>query len=176
MSTHIPFQCSLCKLVFIWAEGVFFSSSNGFCALSLQALQPLFSSDEEPGPRDNAVGAVANMLSVAAAHLPLEQIMPVYLGALPLKEDVAEAPIVYGTLCQLLLSDQAQRISSFVPQTIAAFGTALLSKPLIGDEAIQSIGRTMNQLMAQYAQQLQGVVEALPQEQQDALAAAAAAQ
>lgn len=40
----------------------------------MQALQPLFSAEEEPSTRDNAVGAVSRMILALGAHLPLEQV------------------------------------------------------------------------------------------------------
>lgn len=40
----------------------------------LQALQPLFQADEEPGTRDNAAGAVSRMILALGSHLPLEQV------------------------------------------------------------------------------------------------------
>lgn len=141
----------------------------------MQALQPLFSADEEDGPRDNAAGAVARLLSVAAPSLPLDAILPVLIGALPLKEDMAEAAIVYGTLAALMTGDQAQRVGGFVPQILGAFGAAMVRKPAPGQEATAAIGRAVAQLQAQYAAQLQAVVGALPEDQRVALAAAATA-
>ena len=40
----------------------------------MQALQPLFSAEEEPGTRDNAAGAVSRMILALGTHLPLEQV------------------------------------------------------------------------------------------------------
>jgi len=51
----------------------------------LQALHALFRPEEEPGPRDNAAGAVGRMLLAMGAALPVEQIVPVLVGALPLQ-------------------------------------------------------------------------------------------
>ncbi len=67
--------------------------------------------------RDNALGCVARLLSCAAdpaapppagpsaasaGLLPLEAVLPVFLGALPLREDMSEAGVVYGALCGLM--------------------------------------------------------------------------
>jgi hypothetical protein len=51
----------------------------------LQALHPLFRPEEEPGARDNAAGAVGRMLLALGGALPVEQIVPVLVGALPLQ-------------------------------------------------------------------------------------------
>jgi hypothetical protein len=51
----------------------------------LQALHALFRPDEEAGARDNAAGAVGRMLLSMGGALPIEQIVPVLVGALPLQ-------------------------------------------------------------------------------------------
>jgi hypothetical protein len=99
-----------------------------------QALHPLFAADEEAGVRDNALGAVGRLLTAplqpslpppgpaasapeplgrpassagCAGLLPLESVLPVFLGALPLRDDLKEAPAVYGALCGLLTGGRA---------------------------------------------------------------------
>lgn len=82
-----------------------------------QALHPLFAATENDGVRDNALGCVARLLTAAAdpaapppagpsaaaaGLLPLEAVLPVFLGALPLREDLSEAGAVYGALCALM--------------------------------------------------------------------------
>lgn len=68
----------------------------------LAALYPLFSPDEEDGVRDNAAAAVARMILACPGTIPLPQVLPVFLGALPLKDDLEEAGIVYGCLFTLI--------------------------------------------------------------------------
>lgn len=71
-----------------------------------QALHPLFAGTENAGVRDNALGCVARMMAAdggaGAAGLPLEAVLPVFVSGLPLREDLKEAPPVYGALCGLL--------------------------------------------------------------------------
>jgi hypothetical protein len=57
----------------------------------LQALHPLFRPEEEPGARDNAAGAVGRTLLAMGAALPVEQIVPVLVSALPLQVRAARA-------------------------------------------------------------------------------------
>ena len=45
-----------------------------FAIACMQALQPLFTLEEEPGTRDNAAGAVSRMILSLGTHLPLEQV------------------------------------------------------------------------------------------------------
>lgn len=51
----------------------------------LAALHTLFSADEAAGARDNAVGAVGRIMLAVPQALPLGQVLPVYLGGLPLQ-------------------------------------------------------------------------------------------
>jgi hypothetical protein len=51
----------------------------------LAALHTLFRADEAAGARDNAVGAVGRIMLAVPQALPLGQVLPVYLGGLPLQ-------------------------------------------------------------------------------------------
>ncbi|KAG5548763.1 hypothetical protein RHGRI_014200 [Rhododendron griersonianum] len=63
----------------------------------LRSLYPLFG-DSEPdnAVRDNAAGAVARMIMVHPESIPLNQVIPVFLKVLPLKEDREESAAVYS--------------------------------------------------------------------------------
>eukprot|EP00897_Mesotaenium_endlicherianum_P001169 jgi/Mesen1/11052/ME000099S10502 len=74
----------------------------------LVALHPLFGEDEEDAVRDNGVGAVARMISAQPLVVPLEQVLPVMVRALPLREDHEEAAPVYGALCSLISASHPQ--------------------------------------------------------------------
>ena len=61
----------------------------------LAALRPIFvvapdSPSAKLNARDNAVGAVARMIVKNTAAIPLDQVLPVFLGALPLRNDYLE--------------------------------------------------------------------------------------
>ncbi|GLC39350.1 hypothetical protein PLESTB_000894500 [Pleodorina starrii] len=144
----------------------------------LQALHPLFAATEPDGVRDNALGCVGRMMSAdgggGAALLPLEAVLPVFLGALPLREDLKEAPAVYGALCGLITGDQAQRVAAMVPQVVAAFGAAAVQQPPLPAAVVVQVARTLAALTQQYPGPMGPLVAALPAEQRAALEAAAA--
>ena len=139
----------------------------------LKGLHPLFGDDEDSGTRDNAAGALARILLAAGPAVPLDQAMPVLLGALPLQEDLGEAVAVYGCLAALLTGPHAAALGPFVPGIVEAFGTAALDSET-PDEAKQSIGLAITALNASHADALRPLLEALPPDQQQALSAAAA--
>ena len=71
----------------------------------LQALHPLFSltsKGTEGGVVDNAAAAVARMIMAVPAAVPMEQVLPVLLSALPLKTDRSENESVYTCLLGLI--------------------------------------------------------------------------
>ncbi|CAK8541760.1 unnamed protein product [Lathyrus sativus] len=65
----------------------------------LRGLRPLFSESEpDHAVRDNVVGAMAKMIMVHPESIPLNQVLPVFLRVLPLKEDHEESMAVYRTV------------------------------------------------------------------------------
>jgi hypothetical protein len=136
----------------------------------LQSLHPMLGEQEVASGRDNAVGAVARMLGVAAEQLPLESILPTFLGALPLREDMEEAVPVYRALCSIVTGPAAQRVARFVPQVVRAFGAAVV-QPGVPDHVRAFVAAAVAQLAGQYPEHMQPLVVALPGEQQQALQA-----
>lgn len=70
----------------------------------LERMQPCFSVTHEADHalQDNACSAVARFMLVSATHVPMEQVLPVFLASLPLKADFSENENVYGCLAYLL--------------------------------------------------------------------------
>ncbi|KXZ49857.1 hypothetical protein GPECTOR_19g308 [Gonium pectorale] len=129
----------------------------------------------EVGSSAAAAAAAAAAPGSGCSLLPLEAVLPVFLGALPLREDLKEAPPVYGALCGLLTGDQAQRIASFVPGIVSAFGAAAVQQPPLPAAVVGVLARTLAALTQQYPGPMGQLVTALPAEQRAALEAAAAA-
>ncbi|EFJ45451.1 hypothetical protein VOLCADRAFT_94324 [Volvox carteri f. nagariensis] len=135
----------------------------------------------EPINRQNAafcVGVLAEGCGgpAMAPHYPklLQAVLPVFLGALPLREDLKEAGAVFGALCGLLTGDQAQRVAGLVPQVVAAFGAAAVQQPPLPQEVVVQVARTLAALTQQFPGPMGPLVAALPAEQRAALEAAAA--
>ncbi|KAL1920186.1 uncharacterized protein VTP21DRAFT_1332 [Calcarisporiella thermophila] len=82
----------------------------------LHALHPLFHGQTLPNVTDNACGAVCRMISARPDAVPLDDVLPVLVGQLPLKRDFAENEPVYRCIFQLF---QAQ--NSWVNQNVPAF-------------------------------------------------------
>ena len=78
----------------------------------LQALRPLFVvQPDSPATRlnakDNATGAVARLIVRNTAAVPLDQVLPIFIGALPLKNDYLENRPVFRALFHLFRTNGA---------------------------------------------------------------------
>ncbi|GFY88529.1 ARM repeat superfamily protein [Actinidia rufa] len=139
----------------------------------LRALYPLFGESEpDAAARDNAAGAVARMILVHPESVPLNQVLPVFLKVLPLKEDHHEESMaVYSCVCNLVLSSNPQ-IMSLVPELVNLFAQVAVS-PVETSEVKAYIGRAFSHLIAIYGNQMQPILSNLPPTHANALAAIA---
>ena len=70
---------------------------------------------------DNALSAVCRMINVAPAFIPIGQVLPFVLAALPLRGDTSEGPQVYGCLSTLLTQSEPTAVSMVGPILMATF-------------------------------------------------------
>jgi len=136
----------------------------------LQWLHPLClrqeaqkSSDAGGADVDNALSAVAKMINVAPAAIPLAQVLPVLVAALPLREDHGEGPIVYQCLAQLVVNNDAAAVG-ILPQLVAAFGETITKSSSATEETkaisvgffkhLLSAGTQYQSLISSYLEQL----------------------
>ncbi len=152
----------------------------------LQALSPLLGAGEpDTAVRDNAAAAAVRLLGSGAPGLPQHDLLLAVLAALPLKEDMEEAPTVYGGLCALLKSGDAG-LTPFVPRIVQVFGefaAAPLTAPgadgrtaaaIAHAAARREVGSTVAALLASPLEaQLRQLLAALPPAHAQALAAIA---
>ncbi|KAL2904211.1 putative importin subunit beta-4 [Bienertia sinuspersici] len=138
----------------------------------LRGLHPLFGESEpDNAVRDNAAGAVARMIMVHPEAIPLDQVLPVFLKALPIKEDHEESTAVYSCVCNLVSSSHPQ-ILSLVPDLVNLFAQVALS-PVETSEVKALIGRAFSHLISIYGNQMQPIVSSLSPAHANALASLA---
>ncbi|XP_062176605.1 uncharacterized protein LOC133881643 [Alnus glutinosa] len=136
----------------------------------LQGLFPLFGESEpDNAVRDNAAGAVARMIMVHPESIPLNQVLPVFLKVLPLKEDHEESLTVYGCVSTLVLSSNPQ-ILTLVPELVNLFAQVVVS-PEETSEVKAQVGRAFSHLISLYGQQIQPLLSNLHPMHANALAA-----
>lgn len=90
----------------------------------LTALYPLFQGQNLENVTDNACGAVARMILKYPNAVPVEQVLPVFVQALPLKRDFEENTPVYKMLFTLIQS-QNTWIFNNMPQILIIFASVL---------------------------------------------------
>jgi len=83
----------------------------------LQSISPIFaldpnSSDSAAAAVDNAAAAISRMIMAVPASVPIGQVLPVLLKALPLKNDMTENETVYKCLIGLLQMNQEDAIAN----------------------------------------------------------------
>jgi importin-4 len=106
---HVQRNAAFCAGV--CAEALRDRISMQDCQTLLQHLGPLFTERKAPGTAtesamacvDNAAAAVARIImSCPSTYVPLGQVLPVLLSALPLQTDMTENETVYNCLLKLL--------------------------------------------------------------------------
>lgn len=96
----------------------------------LTALQPFFNAPEHSAPavynaRDNAAGAISRMVIKNPGALPLEQVISVIIGVMPLRFDPLENKAVYGALFSVFRS-QPNLLVPHLDKLLSAFAYNLL--------------------------------------------------
>uniref|UniRef100_A0A0W0GA03 Importin N-terminal domain-containing protein n=1 Tax=Moniliophthora roreri TaxID=221103 RepID=A0A0W0GA03_MONRR len=116
----------------------------------LGALRPLFDVSPDLPParlnaKDNAAGAVARMIVRNTGAVPLDQVLPVFINALPLKNDYLENRPVFRAIFHLTRTNSAA-LGQYMDQLLQVFATVLdpNGPDQVGDqvrgELIQLIG------------------------------------
>ena len=97
----------------------------------LGSLRPLFDAghEQDHAIADNACSAVARFILAAPHALPLAQVLPIFLAALPLKADLLENDTVYGSVAALLAAENPALAASLAASLAA--DPALLAQLLL---------------------------------------------
>ena len=133
----------------------------------LSALQPRLADDEDPSVRDNAVGALARLVTAFGTQLPLNAILPGIVSSLPLKADVGENAPAIRCLVGLAYAEETRvQLGAFTQQLLAIFGKLLGGKVKgVDDTLLHEIRQFVAWLNGLAPQQLQQGVMALPEEE-----------
>ncbi|GAA5874928.1 hypothetical protein JCM1840_007153 [Sporobolomyces johnsonii] len=97
----------------------------------LGALHPMFALPDDgqskhENAKDNACGAIARMILKNQAAVPLEQVLPVFLQAMPLRRDYAESEMTFSAILTLL-QQQNPLVLSQLDHILRVFQAALAS-------------------------------------------------
>ncbi|CAO1638647.1 unnamed protein product [Sympodiomycopsis kandeliae] len=111
-----PVRSNACFAAGVLVENSKEDLSQHYEAL-LNALRPMFERrqsevGDEQSATDNAVGCAARLVSKKPDGLPLDQVLPVIFGCLPLKKDMAEWAPVLQALMTLVQSNNSVATSN----------------------------------------------------------------
>ena len=95
----------------------------------LQAYRPLFTVPADAptarlNARDNAVGAVSRMIYKNMSALPLDQVLPVLLEAIPLQQDYLENRPLFRAIFELF-KRQPQVLQPYLDKLLQVFAVVL---------------------------------------------------
>ena len=125
----------------------------------LQVLHPLFMLPSNPttarqNAKDNAAGAVGRIIIRHASFIPLEQVLPVFLGALPLKDHLENRP-VFRALFQLFETNGGL-LYPYLDQLLPVFAYVLdPSGDQLGDEIRAQLIRLVGLINQEAPQKVQ---------------------
>ncbi|KAH7913038.1 armadillo-type protein [Hygrophoropsis aurantiaca] len=132
-------QSNACFAVGLLVENSEIDLSAQYLPL-LSALRPLFdfpadSPAAQLNAKDNAAGAVARLIIRNSAVVPLDQVIPVLIGALPLTNDHLENRPIFRALFQLFRSNP-QSLYPYMDRLLAVFAHVLdpSGPDQVGDE------------------------------------------
>lgn len=123
----------------------------------LQTLSNGIQNESHAGARDNVVGAIARLISTNYTILPMDQVFPVFINQLPLKEDVEENKAVFE--CILTLYKAGHEILKPHITTLTNVSSTLLrEQKLINDETKSLILEFLNSVRRDFQNEYQMVL------------------
>ncbi|KAI8882389.1 ARM repeat-containing protein [Backusella circina FSU 941] len=114
----------------------------------LTALYPLFQGQPVPNITDNATGAVARLITARPEAVPLDQVLPVFIGVLPLKADFAENQPVFNCIFQLFRANNSF-IHNQTASLLPVFLHVLSDEDQLGDSTRAELIELLRALNAQ---------------------------
>lgn len=128
----------------------------------LGILSSVFSHEENPTVMDNVCGAVARMMMTNLACVPVAQVFPVLLRALPLREDFEENSTVYSCVAFLYNTDQTL-IIQHLRQLLHIFSQVLGTEQLKQDTQ-NTLVLMIKNIAQKYPQDLEKALKSSPVE------------
>lgn len=121
----------------LWTECVCRCSNLGSRLFSqystiLSALYPLFHGQNLANVTDNAAGAVARLILSRPEAVPLDQVLPTFTTALPLKRDYEENEPVFECIFSLFRANNSF-VMAHIPQFLHIFAQVLNEEGQIKD-------------------------------------------
>ncbi|EEB08505.1 karyopherin Kap123 [Schizosaccharomyces japonicus yFS275] len=125
----------------------------------LQKLQPFFEKELFRTARDNAVGCIARLILSRPEAIPLDQVFPIVVSNLPLKEDYLENAPVYRMIITLFHQNNPV-VLQYVEQLIHIFASVLTGP---SEQINDNVRVELINLLKALSQQYSAVISSNPQ-------------
>jgi hypothetical protein len=144
---------------------------HGQFSVLLQTLSQLLAEEKAPRVLDQIIGAVSRLILANKALVPLDQVVPVILKHLPLREDFDEYITIFNVI-QLLYTDGnvliRNALSSIIEMSVQLFNT---TEEFEREKVIPVMLLTLRQFNADFPDHFMSIISAYSTEQTSALMA-----
>ncbi|XP_051883850.1 importin-4 [Pristis pectinata] len=128
----------------------------------LSILSSIIAREQNRRVVDNVCGAVSRMMMTNLAGVPVEQVFPVLVRSLPLKEDLEENVTVFNCIAFMYKSNCSQVIRH-LQQLLAVFGEVIGTDQL-KEESQNALVMLLKDISQHFPQEFQNALMAIPQE------------
>lgn len=126
------------------------------------ALSQAVSKETEPAALDNICGAIARLILTNCQLVPLDQVLPVFLQHLPLREDFDENATVFK--CFKLLYIQARdQIAPSMEQILAIAIHVLYKKEFVDQDTCDNAVALLKEIRESYPDKFNAVANSNPE-------------
>jgi len=131
----------------------------------------MIASEEDRRTKDNICGAVGRLIKTNVNAVPLEQVFPVFLRYLPLKEDLDENITTFECLAYLH-SIRCKQFFESLPQIVKVCAETL-SNPQLNNSShkktIVVISALLNNIYMEFPNDFDTILKSLPNENVEAI-------
>ncbi|XP_064416459.1 importin-4 [Latimeria chalumnae] len=128
----------------------------------LGVLSSIIAREEDRRVLDNVCGAVSRMISTNLACVPIDQVLPVLLHSLPLKEDLEENITVYSCIA-FLYNNACSHIIQHLVQILGIF-SQVLGTDQINSDTQNTLVFMVRDMAQRFPQEFQNAMMSLPAE------------
>lgn len=126
------------------------------------ALSEAVSKETEPAALDNICGAIARLIMTNCSLVPLNQVLPVFLQNLPLREDFDENNSVFKCF-KLLYIQQRDTILGSLEQVLAIAIHVLYKKEFVDQETRDNAIGLLKEIRDNYPEKFSAVANSNPE-------------
>ncbi|GFQ72607.1 importin-4 [Trichonephila clavata] len=133
----------------------------------LNALSNMIATEDDNRSKDNICGTVARLIQTNVSGVPLENVFPVFIQYLPLKEDFEENATVFECLNYLHAIHHEQFFKN-IPQILERSSETLLNDK-VNEKTVALIHSLVKNIYSEFPTDFESVIKTLPPPKAEAL-------